>query len=339
MEQELFNELYKLRCHNGFYSASSSVDYKHTWLRDNYYCALPELWHNKEYYKQTYQTWLDYYISVEFKYNKFTSLINKKSLDENYEFPNPRLNLDLTEIHTGWNHVQIDTIGYFLLGIAQGENNNIKIIRNQDDLDIINKAILMLDAINYISVPESGAWEENRECYRSSTIGAVLAGLIGIKTLDDRFNIPINIIDKLINESKDALITILPNETPTRNSDLAQLFLIYPFNVLDEDMSKTILNQIENKLLKDNGVIRYVNDKYFNCNGEAEWTFGLAYLGIIYLKLKNLDKSRYYLNLLLSNGILIPELYYSKTNIGNDNKPLAWTLALTIELNHLIEIN
>lgn len=94
---------------------------------------------------------------VERKYNKFSSLILKGRIDHAYEFPNVRLNLDLTETISGWNHVQIDTIGYFLFGIGIGEDANLEIIRDEIDLAIVNKAIKMLDSIQYYNIYECGA--------------------------------------------------------------------------------------------------------------------------------------------------------------------------------------
>lgn len=333
--KKLFEVLHKLRLSNGFYKASVSNDYSYSWLRDNFFCSLPELWNNPEYYIQTYQTWLDYYKQIENKYNKFTSLINKGKIDFDWEFPNPRIHPDLSEIHSGWNHIQIDQIGYFLYGIAKGECNKLSIIRDKSDLNIIKKAIQMLDAINYHLVPESGAWEENKETPRASTIGVVVAGL---KAIHNCGRINIDVPSHLIENGLDALNSILPKETPTRDYDLAQLFLIYPFNMLDNDMTQTIIENVEKYLLDDNGVYRYLEDKYYNHNGEATWVFGLSYLGLINCQLGNYDKAKYFYEKIVNESIdyEIPELYYHGTNIPNDNNPLSWSIAMTIELAHIL---
>ena len=90
--------MYQLRLQNGFYIASLGPEYQYTWLRDNFYCSIPELWNNPEYYIQTYQTWLDYYKDIEGRYTKFSSIINKQIVDHTYEFPHVKLNIDLTEL-------------------------------------------------------------------------------------------------------------------------------------------------------------------------------------------------------------------------------------------------
>lgn len=103
-------------------------------------------------------------------------------------------------------------------------------------------------------------------------------------------------------------------------------------------MEDTIISNIENHLLKENGVIRYLGDSYFNRDGEAEWSMGIAYLGIIYYKRGDITKAKYMYNKILatSGDYNIPELYYYKTNIKNVNSPLGWSIALTIELAHLL---
>lgn len=334
----LFENLNKLRLDNGFYKASTGSEYNYTWLRDNFYCSIPELWNNPKKYIQTYRTWIDYYKMVERKYNKFSSLILKGRIDHAYEFPNVRLNLDLTETISGWNHVQIDTIGYFLFGIGIGEDANLEIIRDEIDLAIVNKAIKMLDSIQYYNIYECGAWEENNENPRASSIGSIVAGLKLLKKVEERLHIGLEIPEYLITEGEKALNNILPKETPTRDYDLAQLFLIYPFNIVPREMEDTIISNIENHLLKENGVIRYLGDSYFNRDGEAEWSMGIAYLGIIYYKRGDITKAKYMYNKILatSGDYNIPELYYYKTNIKNVNSPLGWSIALTIELAHLL---
>jgi hypothetical protein len=160
--------------------------------------------------------------------------------------------------------MQLDTIGYFLFGIAKGQKLGLNIIRDEIDLDIINKVIQMLDAINYHTVFECGAWEENNENPRASSIGAVVAGLIAIQEIG--VNVPLH----LINNGRTILDKILPNETPNRKYDLALLFLIYPFNIISKEMSDIIIKNTEEILLRNKGIIRYPGDRYFNNGLEAE---------------------------------------------------------------------
>ena len=57
---------------------------------------------------------------------------------------------------------------------------------------------------------------------------------------------------------------------------------------MNQEQKDSILHNVEYHLLKERGVIRYKGDRYYNKNKdevseEAEWTFGLSWLAIIYL--------------------------------------------------------
>jgi len=81
-----------------------------------------------------------------------------------------------------------------------------------------------------------------------------------------------------------------PRESETKEVDMALLSLIYPYNIVNKKQREKILKNIETKLLKEKGVIRYIGDKYYYRKGEAQWTNGLAWLAIIYKQLKNPSK-------------------------------------------------
>ena len=93
------------------------------------------------------------------------------------------------------------------------------------------------------------------------------------------------------------------------------------------------MKNVEEKLVRNRGVIRYVGDKYYNNGSEAEWTFGFPWLAIIYKKLNNPEKYAHYsrktLEAMNDKGEM-PELYYGKTDEHNENTPLAWAQALSV---------
>lgn len=89
------------------------------------------------------------------------------------------------------------------------------------------------------------------------------------------------------------------------------------------------------------GVIRYKNDHYYNNNPdgyseEAEWTFGLSWLAIIYEHLGDRKKANFFLDKMLKTSTKagIPELYFSNSKKSNDNKPLGWSESLFIVALH-----
>ena len=91
------------------------------------------------------------------------------------------------------------------------------------------------------------------------------------------------------------------------------------------------MKNVEEQLLRERGVIRYIGDNYYNKGAEPEWTMGLPWLAIIYKQLNRPDKyaafMRLAVNAINEKGEL-PELYFAGTDEHNENSPLGWSQAL-----------
>ena len=146
---------------------------------------------------------------------------------------------------------------------------------------------------------------------------------------------------ELIEKGKVALHFLLPRESEKKFVDLALLSLIWPYDVVSKKEAAAILENIEYHLVRDRGIIRYKGDQYFNKNEdgwseEAEWTFGLSWLAIIYGKLGDMPKAKEYLEkakeTVSKKGL--PELYFSNSSKFNENTPLGWSESLFIVALH-----
>ncbi|OGV93715.1 hypothetical protein A3B57_02455 [Microgenomates group bacterium RIFCSPLOWO2_01_FULL_47_10] len=89
--------------------------------------------------------------------------------------------------------------------------------------------------------------------------------------------------------------------------------------------------------MRQKGVIRYKNDQYYNKNPdsvseEAEWTFGLSWLALIYITLGNRAKAENYITRMLqaTTDKGVPELFFSNSKKHNENNPLGWSESLFI---------
>ena len=191
------------------------------------------------------------------------------------------------EIWENWGNKQNDAIGALLFKIGDLEEKGIKVIRNRADLRILQKLVRYLESIEYWHDQDNGMWEEREELHASS-VGACVAGLKKIKKLVD-------VPPFLIKKGEQTLKGLLPRESASKEVDLALLSLIYPYNVVTKKQAKEILANVEVKLLRQNGVIRYQGDKYYNQDGEAEWTMGLPWLAIIYKQLNKPDRYAEYM--------------------------------------------
>ncbi|MBN2881195.1 glycoside hydrolase family 15 [Candidatus Woesearchaeota archaeon] len=328
--------LKSLQYSSGLFAASSkkvSTGYDKCWLRDNFYecLAFVEL-NDWETVKKTYEALFKIFLKHEYKIDW---AIQRKP-EHKHEYIHARYNPDtFDEFWEDWGNKQNDAVGAILFMIGELEKRNQKIIDTPDKKRVLQKLVHYLESIQYWHDKDSGMWEEDEEIHASS-VGACVAGLNNIKNI-------VHVKPELIKKGKDTLKKLLPRESQKKFVDLAQLSLIYPYNITTPKQTKAILENIEYYLVKRMGVIRYKNDYYYNANSdghsqEAEWTMGLSWIAIIYKKLGNTKKAIEYFGKSLKtihNGE-IPELYYSNSMKPNENSPLGWAESLFIVAIHRI---
>lgn len=330
-----YDVLDSLRLENNLYLASSSSDYNFVWLRDSFYEVLPYLDKPCDRYENTYHAILDILNRYLWKFDP--CVVGKPRYT--HEYIHPRYTVNGEETLAEWGNCQHDAIGAVLFGIAKGEKHGKKIIRDKKDRDTIQAIVYYLNMCRYWEDPDNGMWEEGRELH-SSSIGACVAGLREIKDF-------VTVSDTLIQNGVDALNALLPMESPTKKNDLAQLSLIWPYNVVNNEQAWNILLGIERNLLRERGVIRYESDSYYNSGDpdnrhsdpsyyigkEAEWTFGLPWMALCYWTLGAATDSMAYIKhtetVMLENGAL-PELYFAGSDRYNGNTPLGWSNAMFI---------
>ena len=333
--QHHLHNLEKLQEHSGLFLASPksvTTGYDKAWLRDNFYeCLAFEYVGRWDIVRKTYRAILDIFLKHE---AKIDAAIASKPV-HSYEYIHPRYHPhNFTEFWEEWGNKQHDAVGAILFRIGELEQHDgFSIIETADDKRIIQKLVEYLRSIEYWIDPDNGMWEEAEEVHASS-VGACLAGLKKIAELDY-----IQVDPELIARGEEVLHKILPRESERKFVDLAQLSLIFPYNIVTEAERDLILENIEYHLVKNFGVIRYKNDVYYNKDNvdqvsqEAEWTFGLAWLAIIYERMGNKPKAEEYIQKSMATVDSvgeIPELYYSNSEIHNENSPLGWSESMFV---------
>ncbi|MDA3836708.1 MAG: glycoside hydrolase family 15 protein [Nanoarchaeota archaeon] len=326
--------LKSLQFESGLFSASKhtvGTGYDKAWLRDNFYeCIAFEVMNDWENVKKTYRAIMDIFLKHEKKID--SAILQKPTYTHEYIHAryNPK-NFD--EFWEEWGNKQNDSIGCILFKVGELEKEKkIKILETEDDYRIVQKLVDYLSTLEYWHDPDSGMWEEEEEVHASS-IGACVAGLEMVKDIEG-----ISVNPELIRKGYAALAKLLPRESEKKFVDLALLSLIWPYQVTTPRQTKNILKNVEYHLLKNKGVIRYKGDHYYNKNldnvsEEAEWTFGLFWLTIIYEKLGKSRKAKRFLEKSISTVTKdgeVPELYYSNTDKANPNTPLGWSESLFI---------
>ncbi|MEE9525175.1 MAG: glycoside hydrolase family 15 protein [Candidatus Woesearchaeota archaeon] len=316
--------LRKLQAPTGLMMASQAgvtTGYNRAWLRDNVYEALGfEAVKDKKNVIKIYRCLLDIFLKHE---EKIDWAIREKP-DEKFKYIHARYDPHtFEEIYEDWGNKQNDAVGAVLFKIGELEEKGIKVIRNSKDLRILQKLVWYLESIEYWHDEDNGVWEENEEVHASS-VGACVAGLKKISKIVD-------VSKELIEKGQETLNRLLPRESLTKETDLALLSLIYPYDIVNAKQKKLILKNVEEQLVRERGVIRYHNDAYYNENGEAEWTMGLPWLAIIY---KQLNKPAQYAKYMrksvevMNDQNEMPELYFANSQRFNENSPLGWSQAL-----------
>ncbi|MBA9027078.1 MULTISPECIES: glycoside hydrolase family 15 protein [Bacillaceae] len=317
---EAIKVLDRMRLSNGAYTASLSQDYSFVWIRDIVYTVLPFMQKPSERYEKAYHALFDLFKTYEWKID----IHRQKRPVYLFEYIHSRYSTDLKEIPVEWGHAQNDAIGAFLWGVGEGYRLGQKVIRDEKDLEIVQKLVDYLDCLQYWQAKDNGMWEENMELHTSS-IGACVAGLNAVKML-------VNVKEESIKKGEETLRFLLPRESESKDTDLALLSLVYPYRILDRKTALKVVENVSTKLERKYGVIRYENDQYYNQGSEAEWCFGLPWLGLCYLELGLFNKAIGYLGkteAIIPENWEVPELYIGGTNIPNGNTPLAWSVALS----------
>jgi len=313
-----------LQYESGLFGASKSsvsTGYNKAWIRDNIYETL-----GLEYvgdYKSIIKAFHALLDAMKKHEDKIDWAIKEKP-DARYKYIHARVcPITFEEFHEEWGNKQNDSIGAFLFKVGDLMDKKHNIIRDLDDHRIIQKLVFYLASVEYWHDDDNGIWEENEEVHASS-VGACVAGLRKIRK-------HVYVPEILIQKGQDVLDKLLPRESASKEVDLALLSLIYPFDVVSEEQRFLILKNVEEQLVRKNGVIRYLDDYYYNNGKEAEWTMGFPWLAKIYKDLGDEMKYKHYLNKTYSvmtwKGEL-PELYYGGTNKPNENTPLGWSQAL-----------
>lgn len=332
--------LESLQYESGLFAASKKgigTGYDKAWLRDNFYeCLAFEFVGDTDRVKRTYRAVLDIFKKHEYKIDH---AIKEKPIFT-HQYIHPRYNPETFEEYwEEWGNKQNDSIGCMLFKLGELESRYPGlVIENDDDRRIAQKLVSYLSSLEYWNDLDSGMWEENQEVHASS-VGACIAGLLSARRIAG-----VEVPDELVEKGRDALRRLMPRESREKFADLALLSLIWPYDVLSHDERSMVLKNIEYHLLRDRGVIRYKSDRYYNNNAdghseEAEWTFGLSWLSLIYQQLGDISKANEYLEQAKQavSDAGVPELFFSNSSRYNDNTPLGWSESLFIVALHEVE--
>jgi len=332
-----------LRVESGLFRASAQevpTGYDKAWLRDNFYTSLG--FEHVGDWNTVYWLWKAI-LGIFVKHHDKIEWAAQNKPYETWQYIHARYNPDtFDEFWEEWGNKQNDAVGAILFKVADLESRGIVVVQSDEERRMLQMLVNYLATIEYWHDPDNGVWEENEEVHASS-IAPTVAALRKIDALPF-----IEVPEGMLPHGEQALKQLLPRESVTKFTDLALLSLIWPYQVVDDDIAAQILRNVEYHLERRRGVLRYKNDRYYNANEdgyseEAEWTMGFPWLAVIYARRGNTGKAMYYLSKARSVSVeeqKLPELYFSNTDRPNENVPLGWAESLLIvamkELEHVL---
>lgn len=301
---------------NGAVPASPNGPYRKAhWVRDGLYVLIATVYVDRS--ELAHRLIRAPFTIFRRHFGRLLSGIRHKPSDLNEFFHARFKTRGFEEFTEKWGHNQLDMLGLFLYLVASLPSRGIDVFRHgrrYEDKVLLSKITRYLETLEWWSCADFGMWEEGPR-RNASSIGAVLAGLRGMRALQDD---DLSFNEAQLDRGQEALDGLLPNESEDRECDLALLSLIWPLGVLRDDQVYQVLGRIEERLVRDQGVIRYPRDAYFNAadprritiqdprtglglvdyrdedrgefphaveGSEAQWPMGLAWLSIVYSKL------------------------------------------------------
>lgn len=268
---------------NGLFPAAIVADsteytgYAAVWVRDNVYVAHSHyVFGEIDIAIRNVKCLMQYFKKHKIR---FENIINAQ-VNPNHVMERPHIRFngkDLEEINQPWEHAQNDALGYFLWFYCKLIGDKVLEV-NQDDIETLALFPFYFEAVSYWEDEDSGHWEETRKV-ESSSIGVVVAALKALKQLNMESSnvshycryknklITIELLDRLIQKGLDALNKILPSECiqvgKERRYDAALLFLIYPLQILNDEVADRIVADVINNLQGEYGIPRYLGDSFW----------------------------------------------------------------------------
>lgn len=262
-------------------SSNNYTGYQHVWVRDNIHIA--HHFHVLGDHDRAVRCVSAITRFLHSQQSKLQDIIVGKANPQNVML-RPHIRFDggqLAELPETWAHAQNDAIGYWMwLASKLALDGHWQ--PSADDIKLLSNFVQYLEVIRFWQDEDNGHWEEARKV-EASSIGIATVGLTALR---DYFmsiaptQIPLGVtkllIDQtcrraetLIEQGHTALRTILPGEcvqedtTKLRQFDAALLFLIYPAQVVTDEMADLIVRDVIDNLLGPHGIRRYLGDSYW----------------------------------------------------------------------------
>ncbi|MEY4547890.1 MAG: hypothetical protein RL685_4085 [Pseudomonadota bacterium] len=278
---------------------------------------------------------------------------------------------------SGWGHLQIDATSLYLLMLAQMITSGLSIIWTRDEVNFVQNLVYYIERA--YRTPDYGIWERGDKLNRgsveinTSSVGmakAALEALSGFNLFGPRGSQEsvVHVVPDNIAQANLTLVSMLPRESNTKETDAALLSIIgYPAYAMHDAVLvqrvraevvghlrgryglKRFLRDGHQTVLEDEGRLHYEQEELQQfAHIESEWPLFFTFLLVDSQLRGDTQAAADYLERLRAvavsrNGLeLLPELYYvpeahiaaekanpgSQPRLPNENVPLVWAQSL-----------
>lgn len=246
-----------------------------------------------------------------------------------------------------WTALQIDQNGSMLWAITEFYDQKIVNASNkvQKLVKILADGILSVWNGKKFTAITQDLWEERFaydeiDQFHSYSMAACIKGLRAVKSVDVKYEIAANQMEKILKNACSKKMVRTNGQLVDENPDASLLGLIWPFEIFTAESKEAdeIIQIIEDNLVKENGVYRYVYDTYGGYRkygldtrrGGGAWPILNYWLAMVYLKRGDKDKAAKYVEFVDENceGLIPEQIFENQLQISV--KPLAWSHAIKI---------
>jgi len=276
----------------GAYVASPNFPtYSYSWLRDGSFIAYGMLVEGERESAKAFLNWVhETLMKHQGKIQAILLGLQEGKTFAPEELLPTRYTMDGEIEEDDWPNFQIDGYGAWLWLLAEyiaATGDEYLLVQFQESVRMtIDYIALLWDKPNY------DCWEEFGDRVHGSTLACLYGGINSInrylgevELLRLAADIKTYVIDNLVSAGH------FMKNNQDDNVDASLLWLAYPFEVFsvnDERMKRTIA-KIEEDLLDEGGVKRYLADTYY---GGGQWLILSSWLGIVNMKQGKAEKAK-----------------------------------------------
>ncbi|GGJ47315.1 glycoside hydrolase family 15 protein [Deinococcus roseus] len=332
-----------------FLACERFSQYRFCWLRDSSFMAYSLDLADLRTHSRAFHLWVAQTLAPLKEH--FETLLQRKNAGEQIPYTDmlpTRFGENGEWEQDGWPNFQLDGYGQWLWALSE----HLRLSGETDLPEVYRDSVQMV--VSYLQhfweMGCSDCWEEFHDHVHTATLASIYGGLNSISRFPSvavNPEVPAQIKARILTEHVKNGRLVKSNHLD--GVDASLLWVSTPFKVLDENdpIMQATVQEIENTLVRDGGVIRYDGDSYY---GAGAWLLLTDWLGWYFAEAGDPEKAQKFFqwseNQRTREGHLPEQVAVSSTDPaklqewndlwGSSANPLLWSHAMhAVLLNRL----